>query len=390
VVSGIAADGSAAATIASVIPVFRPSVSEAEIAAVTDVLRSGWWGLGPVTRRFEERFAALVGAPEAVGMSSGSAALHAALVALGVAGRSVITPSLTFVGANHVVVHAGATPIFADVDPVTLCLDPADVERRIDGDVAAVIATDYGGHPARLDRLRELCDGRGIALVEDAAHAAGASLDGCPVGSLSTATCFSFHAVKTLAMGEGGAVTTADPVLAATLRRLRWFGIDRDTWSRSRDGGYAWDYDVEELGFKSHLSDVAAAIGLAQLERFAELQAARRRLAEAYTAALADVSWLTLPVEVPPARSSWHLYAVRLDDRDRLIDHLTERGIASSVHYRPSHTLRAYAAWSTSLPVTEREWRRLVTLPLFPDLTPDEQGQVIEAVRSFQPRARTG
>lgn len=368
------------------IPVFRPAVSEAEIEAVAEVLRSGWWGNGPVTARFEERFAAAVGARRAIGTSSATAALQLSLVALDVAGGEVVTSALTFVGANHTILHAGARPVFADLDPETLTLDPAAIEARIGPDTRAILVTDYGGHPADLDAIAAIADAHGLPWIEDAAHATGARYRGAPVGSLATLTAFSFHAVKNLAMGEGGAVTTADDDLADRLRRLRWFGIERDTWSRARDGGYAWDYDVREIGFKAHLSDVAAAIGLVQLERQPELDAARRALVARYQAGLADLDWLALPGERPEVERAWHLYVVRLDDRDRLIDHLAAREIASSVHYRPTHLLGAYRAFRTALPVTETIWPRLVTLPLFPDLTESEQDRVIDAVRSFRPR----
>ena len=369
------------------IPVFRPAVSQAEIDAVERVLRSGWWGTGPATQAFEERFAASVGAKRAVGMSSATAALHLSLVAVGVHGREVVTSALTFVGANHTILHAGARPVFADVEPDTLTLDPADVERRLGAATAAILVTDYGGHPARLDELRSLAADRGIPLIEDAAHATGARLGDRPVGSIADVTCFSFQAVKNLAMGEGGAVTTDDTDLADRIRRLRWFGIERDTWSRVADGGYTWDYDVAEIGFKAHLSDVAAAIGLVQLERLEALNAARRRLVERYRAGFADLDWLSFPHERTGATSSWHMFVVRLDDRDGLIDHLAERDIASSVHYRPTTWLSVYAPYATALPVTDREWQRLVTLPLFPDLPEADQDRVIDAVRTFSPRA---
>lgn len=370
------------------IPVFRPAASEAEIEAVAEVLRSGWWGNGPVTERFEARFAEAVGAGRAVGTSSATAAIHLSLVALGVAGGEVVTTALTFVGANHAIVHAGARPVFADIEPDTLTIDPADVERRIGPDTRALLVTDYGGHPADLDALTAIAAVRGIPCIEDAAHATGARYHGRPVGSIATVTAFSFHAGKNLAMGEGGAITTNDDGLADRLRRLRFFGIDRDTWSRTTASSYTWDYEVPEIGYKAHLSDVAAAIGLVQLDRLPVLDAARRRLVARYRADLADLDWLELPIERAGIERAWHLFAVRLDDRDRLIDHLAERGIATSVHYRPTHHHAAYRGFATSLPVTDAEWLRLVTLPLFPDLSESDQARVVESVRSFRPRLK--
>jgi dTDP-4-amino-4,6-dideoxygalactose transaminase len=375
-------------TIARVIPVFRPSVSAAEIDAVADVLRSGWWGSGPVAAEFEERFAARTHAARAIGTSSATAALHLSLVALGVDGGEVVTSALTFAGANHTILHAGARPVFADIEPDTLTLDPVDVARRVGPQTRAILVTDYGGHPADLDALMGIAADHGIPCVEDAAHATGARYRGRPIGSIATATAFSFHAVKNLAMGEGGAVTTQDQELADHIRRLRWFGIDRDTWSRTTDTRYAWDYDVSEIGFKAHLSDVAAAIGLVQLDRLPALDAARRRLVDRYRAGLGDLDWLDLPIERADVQRAWHLFAVRLDDRDRLIDHLAALGIASSVHYRPTHLHAAYRAFATPLPVTEAAWIRLVTLPLFADLSDADQDRVVDAVRSFRPAPR--
>jgi perosamine synthetase len=373
-----------------VIPVFRPSVTQDEIDAVADVLRSGWWGAGPRTREFEMRFAAAMGAAEAIGTSSGTASLQLALVALDLAGREVVTTALTFVSTNHAILHAGARPVFADVDPDTLTIDPAAAERAITPATGAIMVVHYGGHPAAMDELRGIADRHGLPIVEDAAHACGATYRGRPVGSLSRLTCFSFHAVKNLAMGEGGAITTDDPELAACLGRLRWLGLSKDTWTRSGSSAYAWDYDLSEIGFKAHLSDIPAAIGLVQLRRLDALNARRREIVGLYRNALDDLDWLQLPVERPEVRSSWHLFAVRLADRNGLIAHLAERGVAASVHYRPTHLYRPYRPYATSLPVTEREWPRLLTLPLFPDLTPAEIDQVVDAVRSFRPAAEQG
>lgn len=372
------------------IPVFRPVVGPEEIEAVTEVLRSGWWGLGPKTREFEECFAAAVGAAGCVGTSSGTAALELSLATLDLAGREVVTPSLTFVSTSHAILHQGGKPVFADVDPVTLTLDPADVERRLTRATAAIMVVHYGGHPADMDRLSDLAAARGLAIVEDAAHATGARYRGRPVGSLSTLTCFSFQAVKNVAMGEGGAITTSDLGLAGRLRRLRWLGLDRDTWTRAESGTrYSWDYDLAEVGYKAHLSDIPAAIGLVQLARLPGTNARRRAIAGQYAAGLADVPWLELPTEQPWAESAWHMFVVRVPDRDRFIGHLAERGVASSVHYRPNHLYGPYRRYATFLPVTERVWPTLVTLPLFPGLVDDEVEQIIQAVRSFRPAPHT-
>jgi perosamine synthetase len=366
-----------------VIPVFRPSSGPEEEAAVAEVLRSGWWGLGPKTAEFEARFAEAVGAAYCVGTNSASMALLLSLTALDLAGREVITPALTFVSTNHAILQAGGTPVFADVDPDTLTIDPVEVERLITPRTAAVMVVDYGGHPADLGTIGGLARAHGLKVVEDAAHACGALYGGQHVGSISDLTCFSFHAVKNLAMGEGGGITVADAGTAERLRRMRWLGLSRSTWERAGETSYRWDYDLAEIGFKGHLSDIPAAIGLVQLRRLPAANERRRTIAMRYSAAFAGLDWLTRPIELDHVRSAWHLYAVRVADRGRFIDHLSSRGVATSVHYKPTHLYPQYAPYARPLPVTESVWHRLVTLPLFPGLSDDEVGQVIDAVCSF-------
>ena len=367
------------------IPVFRPFSGQEEIDAVAKTIRDGWWGMGPRTAEFEARFGESVGAEYCLGTSSGTAALQLALTAAGVEGREVITPALTFVSANHAILQARGRPVFADVDPQTLTMDPAEVERNISPRTAAVIPMDYGGHPAELDEIRAIARKHGVAVVEDAAHACGATYRGRPVGSISDITCFSFQAVKNLAMGEGGAITFSDRSWEGRLRRLRYLGVDRDPSQRSTAAGYAWAYDVDEIGWKSHLSDIPASIGLVQLARLPQTNGRRREIVGQYLEALADLEWLELPLEKSYVRSAWYLFAVRVASRDRFMSHLADRGVASGVHFKPSHLYRPYLEFGGRLPVTDREWPRLVSLPLFPGLTSAEVDQVISAVRSFDP-----
>jgi perosamine synthetase len=368
------------------IPVFRPTCGDEEIRLVTEVLRSGWWGLGPKTKAFEDAFAEYVHAPHAVALNSATAALHLGLRALGVEGREVITTSMTFVSTNHEIVHNQATPVFADIEPDTLNIDPVDIERKITPRTAAILVVHYGGHPCDLDRIREIAAARRIPVIEDAAHACGAWYGDRPIGSISELTSFSFHAVKNLATGDGGMLTLNDPELDARLRRSRWLGINKDTWVRADDGkGYAWAYNVEEFGFKSHMNDIAAALGLAQLGRLDRTNGRRREIAARYSAALQDLDWLELPVEKPGVRSAWHNYVVKVDDRDAFMSHLNARGVSTGMHYIPNHLYDIYKPYATSLPITERVWSRLVTLPLFPDLRDAEADIVIDAVSSYRP-----
>lgn len=367
------------------IQLFKPSIGDAEIEAVIRVLKSGWLGLGPETTRFEEEFAQAMDVKHAIALNSGTAALHLALRAVGVrTGDEVIVPALTFVSTAHAVIYNGGIPVFADVCPDTLNIDVQDVKRKITARTRAIVPVHYGGHPCDMDELHALAVDQGIAIVEDAAHACGATYKGRKIGSVSKVTCFSFHAVKNLTTGEGGLVTTTDSEIDAQLRRWRWMGITRDTWSRTTEGEvYAWRYSVEDLGFKCHMHDLAAAIGRVQLRRLEELNARRRRLVERYNDELARLPWVECPVQRSYVESSWHIYHVKLDSRDELIAHLKKNDIAPGVHYYPLHLYPYFQPSDAHLPVTEREWKRIISLPLYPDMSEDDQGKVIEAIRQF-------
>ncbi len=368
------------------IPVFRPFSGEEEIQAVAEVIRSGWWGQGPKTAEFERRFAEFVGAPIAVAVNSATAALHLSLKVADVAGGEVISTALTFVSTNHAILYNNATPVFADIQPDTLNIDPDDIARKITPRTRAIVVVHYGGHPADLDAIHALADAHGLVVVEDAAHAAGARYQGRPIGSISPLTCFSFHPVKNLATGDGGMITLRNEEWAARLRRLRWVGINKDTWVRSagkETSQYSWQYDVEELGYKYHTNDINAALGLVQLERLPQTNARRREIAAMYDEGLGDLPWLQLPTVRDGVVSARHNYVVRLDNRDKLADWLRAHGIATGVHYIPNHLYAMYRRYATQLPVTEREWQRLLTLPLYPALTDDEVAYIVETIRSY-------
>jgi len=367
------------------IPVFRPSITEQEIQAVCDVLRSGWLGLGPVTKEFEDALEEYFGVPEVVTLNSGTAALHLALRVLDIGpGDEVIVPTITFVSTAHVAEYCGAKVVFADIDEDTLCVNPDDVCRKITPKTRAIFAVHYGGHPCEMDRLSDLAGARSIHLIEDAAHACGAIYRGIKIGALSPLTCFSFHAVKNLTCGEGGAVATMNPLFGKKLRELRWMGISKDTFSRSDpDRVYAWQYWVNELGYKYHLHDIGAAMGLVQLKRLDENNRKRRTIMERYNRAFEPHGWIERPPERPEVQSSWHIYHIKVPERDRLIAHLKRRAIAPGVHYYPIHMHPYYASHESQCPVAEEIWKRILTLPLYPDMTDEEIERVIDAVISF-------
>lgn len=380
------------------VPLFRPSLGEEELEALRAVFASGWIGLGPRTQQFEEEIARYLGVRYAVGLNSATAALHLALATLGVGeGDEVLLPSLTFVSTAHAVRYTGATPVFVDVDGETLNLDPRDLERKATPRSKAVVAVHYGGDPCDMGAVLEIARRRGLLVVEDAAHAMGTEVDarGRKAGSLGDAGCFSFHAVKNLATGDGGMLVTDREDVWRHARRLRWMGIDKDTWDRTEDAeekartgvrryaGYHWYYEVAELGFKCHMNDITAAIGLAQLAKLDAANERRRAIRSRYDLAFAGLPGLRTPAPQPFPSAS-HNYVVRLDRRDDLNVFLRDRRIASGVHYLPVHLQPYYRdRYSADVPVTEEVWKRLLTLPMYPDLSEGDLLRVVDAVREF-------
>jgi perosamine synthetase len=369
------------------IQVFRPSYDQREIDAVAEVIRSGWVGLGPRVAEFEKAFASYCRVGHCVGLNSGTAALDMAMKLLRIGeGDEVIVPTMTYISTAHCVVFNGARPVFADVHPATLNIDPDDVRRKISRRTKAIVPVHFAGRPAELDEIREAAGV--IPIVEDCAHAAGARYRGRPVGGLCSMGCFSFHAVKNLAMGEGGALTLDDAELAEKARRKRSLGVDRTTWDRSLlDRAYWWEYNVDEIGTKSYLDEIHAAIGLVQLQKLEGANQRRREIVGIYRRGLEPLEEVVMPPEEGPDRlSSWHICSVRAQRRDDLNVFLDNRGISTSVHYKPLHLYRCYGH-QESLPVAEEAFRSILTLPLYPDLTDAEAWSVVEAVRDFY---RTG
>ncbi|MBI3052404.1 DegT/DnrJ/EryC1/StrS family aminotransferase [Candidatus Woesearchaeota archaeon] len=375
------------------IPVFKPDLGEEELAEIKKVFDSHWIGLGPKTREFEEAFAKYIGTRFAVGTNSATAALHLAVAGLGIRSGEVIVPAVTFVSTAHAAVYCGARPVICDVNKDTLCMEPDDLQRKITPRTKAIIPVHLGGHPCDMDAINDIAEDKGIPVIEDAANATGALYKDRKIGSLAKSACFSFHAVKNMTTGEGGMITTDDEKLAKKLYRLRWVGINKDTWNRAYvSAKYSWYYEVTELGWKYHLNDVPAAIGMAQLRKLDGLNAGRRRIVERYNAAFKDASWLRTPYEADNVRHAYWLYILRVNDpahRDNLIKHLAEKEIATSVHFMPVHLHPYYQRFfkskkmAVSAPVADDEWRRMITLPLYPSMTDDEVKQVVEGVLSF-------
>ena len=371
------------------LPYGHQSIDEADIQAVVDTLRSDWLTTGPKVAEFEEAFAARTGAQYAVSFSSGTAALHAAAFTAGLeAGDEAITSPFTFVATSNCVLYQNAVPVFADVSPDTLNLDPDLVATRVTSQTRVILPVDYAGHPADMTPIMELAERRGLVVIEDASHALGAEYKGRPVGSVAHMTVFSFHPVKHITTGEGGMVTTDNPKFAETLRRFRNHGISSD--ARQRQSAGQWHYEMVLLGFNYRLTDIACALGIQQLKKLDANLLRRRQIAERYASAFREIPELISPAVRDEVNPAWHLYPVRLDrgklktDRGQVFQALRAENIGVNVHYIPVHRHPYYSERfgyrGGEYPVAEDAYDRLISLPMFHGMTDEDVDDVIRAV----------
>jgi dTDP-4-amino-4,6-dideoxygalactose transaminase len=368
------------------VPLSDVEIDDELVGAMSEVVRSGWWSMGPRVERLEATFARLTGSRHALAVSSGTAALHLALLALRCGpGDEVILPSLNFVAAANAIRRVGATPVFCDIEGRDHPnLDPSDVESVVGPATKAIVALHYAGFPCRIDALRDLADRYGLAIIEDAAHAPGARWHGQACGSLGNVGCFSFFANKNIPVGEGGMVVTDDDELAGRLRLLRSHGMTTLTWDRHR--GHASGYDVLDFGFNYRLDEIRAALALVQVQRLESRNAARARIVGRYREGLGELEGLTVPFsEMDDGSTSAHHIMVVILPAHLLAAELRRavglKGIQTSVHYPPIHRFSAFAPYRRELPRTDEIADALVTLPLFPHMTDDAVDYVVEAVR---------
>ena len=391
------------------IPFALPAISEKEIEAVVATLRSGWLTTGPKTKEFEEAFAAAVGARHALAVNSATAALHLALEALGIGVDDlVVAPTWTFTATAEVVRYLGGHPVFADIDAATFNVDVNKLEAQIvalrrehGAKLKAVMPVHVGGQACEMDAIVALARQHGLVIVEDAAHAMPTTVESATVhdparrtrkiGSIGHATAFSFYATKTIATGEGGMVTTEDDTVAERIRLMRLHGVSKDAWNRNASPQPPWYYEVLAPGFKYNLTDIASALGLVQLQRSQQLAARRAAIAKRYTAAFTGNPALEPQIMRHPAdASAWHLYILRLNldrltiDRNRFTQELDARGIGCSVHFIPLHLQPywrdRYNLTPEMFPVSSREYQRVISLPIYPDMTDAMVDRVIEVV----------
>lgn len=359
------------------IPYARQHITEEDIQAVVDVLRSDWLTTGPMVERFEQAVCDYTGARHGVAVCNGTAALHCAMHAIGIGpGDEVILPPMTFVATANAVLYQGGTPVFADVEEDTLLVDPNEVERLITPRTRAIIAVDYAGQPCDYDALRDIADRHGLWLVADACHSLGGSYKGRKVGTLADLTCFSFHPVKPITTGEGGMVMTDRPELAEKMRRFRNHGIDRDHRARQMSGG--WDYDVTGPGMNYRLTDIQCALGVSQLSRLETILVRRQRIAEVYDQEFATCDCIRPLALRHGTRHAHHLYVVKLRNRDRCFHQLMSLGIGVNVHYKPVpiHSWYRERQEKNYCPCAEANFEKLLSLPFHADLRPVDVFQV--------------
>lgn len=371
--------------IPTLIPVSRPQVGEEELSAVQEVFLSHWLGMGAQVKKFEDAISEFLGGDprsEVIAVNTGTTALHLTLEAIGVGpGDEVIVPSLTFVAIAQAIASLGATPVFCEVEETTLNPNVQDAMRCFSSRTKAVVPVHYRGMPCDLGSLLPWAKEHRLRVVEDAAHAFGSHHQGQRIGSFGDITCFSFDPIKNITCGEGGAIVTRDRELAECLRRKRILGIDKDTWSRYHNQR-VWFYDVMEQGFRYHMSNINAAIGLTQLSKFDRMNHRKIAIAQRYDESFSKLPGIHL-LKTNYDGLALFTYIIRIvnGERDQLMEFLKEQGVDSGVHYIPVHHFSHFQKFATrALPTTDKLYQQIVTLPLFPDMTDSQTEQVIRSV----------
>ena len=367
------------------IPLFKPTFGDAEKAALCDTIDSEWVGRGPRSIEFEGRFAEFIGVDYAVALNSATASLHLGLLCAEVEGQEVLTSSLTWVSSTQSILLAGGRPVFCDMEPDTLNISVEDVERKITPTTRAIVVTHYGGQSCDMDPILKLAADHGLTVVEDAAHGCGGTYRGRQLGSMGHMGCFSFQATKNMTTGDGGMLVTNDRAIADRIRKLRWCGITKPTWERFRPNQLhrSWLYEVEEVGWKYEMNDLAAALGLAQMDSLEANNQRRRELMARYREAFAELPGVECLAARDYAVSSCYNAVVQVDDRDALYAHLDASDIDSNVHFFPNHLYKIFRSYTTRLPVAEAVWQRILSIPLYPKLADEQQDRVIAAVRAY-------
>lgn len=370
------------------IPYGRQTIDESDIQAVVDVLRSDYLTTGPKVSEFEKKAADYVGANYAVAVCNGTAALHIACLAAGIGpGDEVITTPITFAASANCALYCGAVPVFADIDPVTYNIDPKEIEKCITPKTKAIIPVHYTGQPCDMDAITQIAQKHNLVVIEDAAHAMGASYQNRKIGSLSEMTCFSFHPVKPITTGEGGMVVTQDEELYRRLLLFRSHGITREEDLLTENQG-PWYYQQQLLGYNYRITDISCALGSSQMDKLDDFIEKRKAIAKRYDAAFADVEGIQIPEQQPGCDSGWHLYMIQVPKcrRREIFEGLRAAGIGVNVHYIPVYQHPYYQEHGYAevhCPHAEDFYQRAISLPIYPGLTQEQQDYVVEQVKKI-------
>lgn len=371
------------------IPYALPLIEDEEIKEVLDTLHSNWLSKGPKTVEFEKQFGDYVNSNFAIGLNSCTAGLHISQLAAGIGpGDEVITTPYTFVASANTIIHTGAKPVFVDIDPVTMNIDPSKIEEKITERTKAIIPVHFAGYPCDMDPILEIARKHNLVVIEDAAHAVYTQYKGRMVGSISDFTCFSFYATKNLVTGEGGMVTTNSEAMADKLRVMSLHGMSKNAWNRYSGKG-SWFYEVEYPGFKYNMTDMQAALGLVQMKKLQSMQEKRESIAKIYNDSFSKIEGITIPYDNEEHVHAWHLYVIRLKqdyftiDRAEFIEKLKEKGIGTSVHFIPVPMHPYYKQQGYRIedyPNALEAYNGAISLPLYPKMTHEEVMRVVEAV----------
>jgi perosamine synthetase len=371
---------------------FKPCVGEEEMAAIREIFDISWLGLGGKVGELEQEWSRFIGCRESVGVNSATAALHLGLAAFRFPeGKKVLTPAMTFASTAMASHYNRLEPVFVDCREDTLGMDLEDLERKIDRDCVAIMPVHFGGHPVFMDQLMEIANRHGLKVIEDCAHTQGGEYLGRKLGTWGHVGCFSFEEKKGMTTGDGGMICSDDTDLLAPLRAARWVGIDKDTWKREigseaekREARH-WFYEIRDIGYKYNMNNLAACIGLAQLKKLDWMNQAKRRALARYLEGIQGLDGIEplLPYDLNTNSSYW-IFAIKARERDRLMVHLTERGIATGLHYTPLPLQPFWRHHTEPIPTALRLYGQMLTLPLFPEITPEEVDYVVEALRTFR------
>lgn len=369
---------------------FKPDLGEAELEAVRGALNRAWVGLGPKVDEFERAWERYLACSEAIAVNSATAALHLALAVFRFPeGKKVLVPAQTFSSTASAILYNRLVPVFVDSNPVTLGMDLDDLERKYDRDCVAVLPVHYGGHPVPMERLVPWARERQMKVVEDCAHTSGSLYKGIPLGLWGDIGCFSFEEKKLMTTGDGGMLCSNDPELLRDVRAMRWVGIDRDTWrsaheytSTKRDALH-WFYELRILGYKYNMNDLAASIGLVQLEKLPRMNEIRAALISQYLEEISGIPWVEPLLPYEPEKYAYWLFGIRTPCKDDLILHLKARGIATGCHYTPLSVQPLFAPWGHSCAFIEQEIHRCITLPLHTGLRTEDVSLICRALREF-------